>query len=43
MPNEYPIFVPPLLTNDEGIDAPGLKTLGHITGQLVREVLVVLC
>jgi 5'-nucleotidase len=30
-----------LLTNDDGIDAPGLAVLEHIAGQLAREVWVV--
>ncbi|AVO60145.1 MULTISPECIES: 5'/3'-nucleotidase SurE [Pseudomonas] len=41
MANDHPRFARILLTNDDGIDAPGLKILERIAGQLAREVWVV--
>ncbi|MGJ7513753.1 5'/3'-nucleotidase SurE [Pseudomonas baetica] len=41
MSNEHPRFERILLTNDDGIDAPGLKVLERIACQLAREVWVV--
>jgi len=41
MPNDHPRFERILLTNDDGIDAPGLKVLEHIASQMAREVWVV--
>ncbi|WP_310886351.1 5'/3'-nucleotidase SurE, partial [Pseudomonas ficuserectae] len=41
MPNDHPRFERILLTNDDGIDAPGLKVLERIASQIAREVWVV--
>jgi 5'-nucleotidase len=41
LPTATPLFERALLTNDDGIDAPGLAVLEEIAGELAREVWVV--
>ena len=41
MQETRPLFDRVLLTNDDGIDAPGLDVLEHVATQLAREVWIV--